>query len=346
MKLTTLSLKNFRNAESLKLEIDPQLTCLVGPNAQGKTNILEAVYFLLTGKGIKEDRQEELLKFGTQEADVEGILEDKDTEVLLRIHLAHNIRVEKVFMVNKLRKLRMGYLKESIPCVLFSPALISIIDGQPSEKRKFMDHLISSIDMEYKKRLTNYENALRKRNRIIEKTDNLDNLRRELIFWDDYLIQQADYIVNARKNIVERINTSPITELPFSLEYTQNVMSKETLEDYFMKQYYQKRTLVGPQRDEYKILYDKNGEIIDTHTYASRGEQRLALFWLILQQLSIYVSDLHKDPILLLDDIFSELDQANKHLITTHIDRFQTILTTTEEELIEKEHLKGRIINI
>ena len=179
MKLTTLSLKNFRNAESLKLEIDPQLTCLVGPNAQGKTNILEAVYFLLTGKGIKEDRQEELLKFGTQEADVEGILEDKDTEVLLRIHLAHNIRVEKVFMVNKLRKLRMGYLKESIPCVLFSPALISIIDGQPSEKRKFMDHLISSIDMEYKKRLTNYENALRKRNRTVSYT-HLDVYKRQL----------------------------------------------------------------------------------------------------------------------------------------------------------------------
>jgi DNA replication and repair protein RecF len=346
MKLTSISLKNFRNATSLNLELDPGITCLVGPNARGKTNILEAMYFLLTGKGIKEDRQEELISFGTKEADVEGVLEDKTSTLLLRIHLTHNTRVEKVFMVNKLRKQRLGYLKETIPCVLFSPALISVIDGQPSERRTFMDHIIATIDIEYKKRLTNYENALRKRNRIIEKTENLDNLRRELVFWDDYLIKEADYIVAARKKCVERINDNPVPELPFSITYLENTISHATLEENFMKQYYQKRTLVGPQRDEYRIMYDKGDASIDVHTYASRGEQRLALFWLILHQLNIYVADLQKDPILLLDDIFSELDQSNKHLITTHIKRFQTVLTTTEEELAEKEEIKGRIINI
>ncbi len=346
MKVTSISLKNFRNATALKLELDPGITCLVGPNARGKTNILEAIYFLMTGKGIKEDRQEELITFGASDADVEGILEDDSSEILLRIHLTKAHRVEKVFMVNKLKKQKFGYLKETIPCVLFSPALISIIDGQPSERRTFVDHIISTIDMEYKKRLSNYENALRKRNRIIEHTENLDNLRRELIFWDDYLIQQADYIVSARKKYIGKMNESDFPELPFSIEYTQNVMSHTTLEEYFMKQYYQKRTLVGPQRDEYRIMYHKGDEIIDVHTYASRGEQRLALFWLILNQLNLYVAHLQKDPLLLLDDIFSELDQANKHLITEHIKRFQTVLTTTEEELAQKENIKGRIINI
>ncbi|KXK12022.1 MAG: DNA replication and repair protein RecF [Microgenomates bacterium OLB23] len=346
MKLTTLRLKNFRNATHIKLDFDPAVTFLVGPNARGKTNILEAIYFLLTGKGIKEDRQEELLSFGTQEADVEGILEDDDMQLLLRIHLTLTTRVEKVFMVNKLRRQRLAYLKESVPCVLFSPALIAIIDGQPSERRTFIDHLISTVDMEYKKRLSNYENALRKRNRIIEKTENLDNLRRELLFWDDYLIQQAEYIVQKRTQVIERMNTHIIHELPFTISYKVNVISHATLEDNFMKQYYQKRTLVGPQRDEYRITYHKDNANIDVHTYASRGEQRLALFWLILQQLHIYVSDLHQDPILLLDDIFSELDQANKHLITTHINLYQTVLTTTEEELAKKENINGRIINI
>jgi len=346
MKLTSLSLRNFRNARLLKLEIDPKITCLVGENAQGKTNILEGIYFLLTGKGIKENRQEELLTFEEKDADVEGILENYESQVLLRIHLALSQRVEKVFMVNKLKKMKSGYLKESIPCVLFSPSLISIIDGQPSERRTFIDGMLSTIDMEYKKRLSNYENALRKRNKIIEKTENIESLRKELGFWDDYLIQQADYITAARDACVERINGQQISELSFRLTYTKKIISHETLEEYFMKQYYQKRTLVGPQRDEYRIMYNKDGDEIDVHTYASRGEQRLALFWLILQQLNIYVEDLQHDPILLLDDIFSELDQKNKHLITEHINRFQTILTTTEEDLFNKEHLNGRIINI
>lgn len=346
MRLTTLSLKNFRNASQLKLEIDPSITCLVGPNARGKTNILEAIYFLLTGKGIKEDKQEELISFGAHEADVEGVLENDESELLLRIHLSHTNRVEKVFMVNKLKRTRFMYLKEATPCILFSPALISIIDGQPSERRTFIDHMLSTIDIEYKKRLSNYDNALRKRNRIIEKTENIESLRRELVFWDDYLIQQAEYIVAARKKCIERINLHIIGELPFSIIYSQSVISHSTLEDYFMKQYYQKRTLVGPQRDEYRIMFHKGDIDIDVHTYASRGEQRLALFWLILQQLNMYENDLQKDPILLLDDIFSELDQSNKHLITTHINRFQTVLTTTEEDLAEKEQMKGRIINI
>lgn len=354
MKLTQVTLKDFRNISSLELKIDPALTCLVGPNARGKTNILEGIYFLLTGKGIKEEKQEELLQFGRDEAEVEGILkqnaEHNSLETLLRIHIARIAnRIEKVFMVNKLKKQRFGYLKETLPCVLFSPALIAIIDGQPAERRHFIDDVLSTVDLEYKKRLGNYDSALRKRNRVIEKTENLEKLRQELVFWNDYLIEQATYMVEKRKTFVERLDFHEIPELQFSLLYEPNIISEETLEASFMKQFYQKRTLVGPQRDEFRVLYHKSGkksDFIDVHRYCSRGEQRLALFWLVLQQLHIFISDLNKDPILLLDDIFSELDQTNKHLITTHIFHFQTILTTTEEELVKKEHLKGRIIKI
>ncbi len=348
MLVSSLTLHNYRSYSDKTYEFDPQLTLIQAPNAHGKTNLLEALYFASTGHGMYEDAKEELIRFG--EKDMYVILKcgDDGVEHVFKagIHTLETGAV-KHFMVDTNRKGMFSYTKDTPPMVVFSPSFMNIIEGSPSKRRVFVDTLLCRIDIEYKKRLRNYENALRKRNKIIEKERDEAKLREALHFWDTYLIEQADYICAKRLWLTQYMNKHPLADMnhDFELVYTPKVMNAQTLEESFEKQYYQRRTLVGPQRDEFRIKKIKAGTPVDVHTYASRGEQRLALLWLIIHQLNLYAEKLDRPPILLLDDILSELDDDNKTLIQGIVQKYQTIITSAEE--IPKEVMRpGRVIHL
>lgn len=357
MLAVSLKLHNYRSYTDESFEFDPRLTLIQAPNAHGKTNLLEALYFASTGRGIYEDAKEELIHFG--EKDMYVVLSCRDGENGTRDGDGANERVFKAgihtletgavkhFMVQTNRKGMYSYTRETPPVVLFSPSFMNIIEGSPSKRRVFVDVLLCRIDIEYKKRLRNYENAIRKRNKIIEKERDEGKLREALHFWDTYLIEQADYIVAKRSWLAEYMNSTPLEHMghTFTLKYIPRVMSGQTLEESFEKQYYQRRTLVGPQRDEFRIIKDKQGVDVDVHTYASRGEQRLALLWLIIHQLNLYASHLESPPILLLDDILSELDDDNKTLIQNIVGKYQTIVTSAEE-IPEEVMRPGKVIHL
>jgi DNA replication and repair protein RecF len=199
-----------------------------------------------------------------------------------------------------------------------------------------MDSVISSYDYTYKKRLRNYEHALRKRNKVLEKHRDPSSLSEELAFWDDYLIEQAQYISEQRSTYVDSLNAHPaIDTVSCHVVYEPNMFTRERLRETQEKERLIRKTLIGPQKDDFQIIMKKKEEEKDVHLYGSRSEQRLALFWLKLNEIRLLEEAIERKPVLLLDDVFSELDMQNKKRVMDLITQYQTILTTTERELLE-----------
>jgi len=336
MLLKQIYQNNFRNLERTSYDFSPFLTMIVGKNATGKTNLLEALYFVINGSGFRESKEEELIHLGETAASVESrfIL---DKEIFgYKINIFKKEKgVEKFFAVNKTKKNFHQYFKEQIKVILFSPQQIEIITGSPEERRSYLNKLISSYDLEYKKSLLNYENALKKRNKILEQFNNKEKLIEELEFWNGYLENQGKYLTEKRSRYINFLNRNQnLEEKEFEVEYIKNEMSKTRLDDFFEKERRWKKTLIGPQKDDFQI-YLKNKVSKNLHHYGSRSEQRLAVFWLKTNEIKYYEENFGKKPILLLDDIFSELDKQNKKLVLNLIKKYQIVITTTEVGLID-----------
>ncbi|OGK22036.1 hypothetical protein A3C23_03050 [Candidatus Roizmanbacteria bacterium RIFCSPHIGHO2_02_FULL_37_13b] len=343
MILKSIELTNFRNFDKARFNFNPFLTVIVGNNSVGKTNLIEAIHFLLYGSGFRESQRQELFLTNTTQLNVEGLFIQAEENNLFRIILeARNGVIYTSLAINKIKKRLFDYLSYCPIGVIFSPFLIYAIDGQPSDRRELIDKVLTKLDIEYKKHLTSYETALKKRNKLLEKEKNPDKLKDSLTFWDGYLIAEAKYIQEKRSEFVEFYNQHPkLDNKEFSLEYKPNLINHDTLKATFEKQLYIKKTLVGPQRDDFQIYIKKNELNINVHHFGSRSEQRLALFWFIINQIKLIEQTKNTKPILLLDDIFSELDLSNKALILKLITNYQTIVTTTEihlEEIIDFPH--------
>lgn len=338
MILKSISLYHFRNFDKTQFKINPNLTAIFGDNAKGKTNLLEAIYFILKGEGFRESKEEQLIKFIEKNSYVEAKLEEPKTKDVskLRIDLTiGDFGLSKTYFLEKTKKGRYSYLKNLTTVVLFSPEQIEIIDRTMSIRREYFDKFLSGIDSEYKKRLTNYSQALRKRNKILESGFNNQNIKQELDFWNKYLIEQGSHLVNKRSEYIKYLNSNRnIDSKEFFIEYKENKLSNDRFSEYLSKELLIKRTIIGPHRDDYHIfMIDKKKDKKNIHMYGSRSEQRLGLFWLKINELKYLEELFRKKPILLLDDIFSELDHNNQKLIFELIGDYQTVLTSTEKEL-------------
>ena len=340
MILKSISFYHFRNFDKKQFVINSRLTAIFGNNAQGKTNLLEGIYFILKGEGFREKKEEQLIKFIEKTGYVEAKLEDQKNKDIsnLRIDLTINdFGLNKTYFLEKTKKGRYSYLKNLTSVVLFSPEQIEIIDRTMSIRREYFDKFLSGIDPEYKKHLVNYSQALRKRNKILEFNANNTNVDQSLEFWNKYLIDQGAYLIEKRTEYIKYLNSNKnIDSKEFLIEYKESSLSLDRFEEYLPKELLIRKTLIGPHRDEYHIfLINKSTEKKDVHMYGSRSEQRLSLFWLKINELK-YLEDFFKNkPILLLDDIFSELDHNNQKLIFNLIGNYQTVITSTEKELVK-----------
>lgn len=347
MILKKLALRNFRSFEKNEFAFSPALTVVAGHNSRGKTNLLEAVFFVLNGHGFREEREEELIKFQANETSVVGEFERDGQKDVFEI----DIRVKdnftsKNFFVNKTSKGRSFYTKQLLKAVLFTPDQINIIKGPPSLRRDYFNKLISIMDLEYKKKLTNYEMALRRRNKVLEKHTSVPSLREELKFWDEYLETESVYITRKREKYLEYLNSNKkLDSKEFSIEYVKNEFSRKRLDEVFEKEMLVRRTMIGPQKDDFRISVSNGIINKDVHHYASRSEERLAVFWLKINEVKYYTTTGDK-PILLLDDIFSELDHDNKQIVLQLVAEYQTVATTTEEDLMKEGKMEKRIIGL
>jgi len=344
MILKRIQLHNFRNITSRVFDISPRLTIILGENAKGKTNILESIHCIINGVGFRESKEEELLLMDSSETQLDGLFEkDKDINHF-RIFLKKELTglITKHYFVQKARKGHALYTSEQTKCVLFAPEQIDIITGSPDIRRDYFNKLISTFDIVYKKHLINYEQALRKRNKLLEHSQSATNLKEELSFWDTYLEKEAQYISQKRKIYTQFLNShSQMDEREFSIEYISNEFTQERLAEKKELELRIRRTLIGPQKDDWIIyLKNKNTAQKNIQKYGSRSEQRLGIFWLKMNEIHFMEEEIHIHPILLLDDVFSEFDHENKERIIRLIDTYQTVMTTTEGELV-KEIIKN-----
>lgn len=331
MFLSNIILINFRNFKKKEFHLTNLLTLIFGKNSSGKTNFLEAVNFLLTGDGFRNFKDDELINFGDSFLIIEGLLTNEKNKYHLKVIVKKNANlIEKTFFVNNIKKTKSQYLKDSLPVVLFSPEQLEIITGSPKKRRQYIDSILVKTDQNYRIKLNNYHQALKKRNKLLEYQKDINKLKEELNFWNNYLIENGQYLINKREKYIKYLNENKLSNINFKIQYLPNNINLNIFEENFFNELKAKKTLYGPQKDDFLIyLNDK-----DTNLYGSRSEERLTLFWLKLNELNYYENIFKKKPILLLDDIFSELDNFNKSLIFSLLKNYQTVATYTNKEIL------------
>jgi len=331
-----LFLQDFRNFNRRFLEFSPSATVIVGTNASGKTNILEAVNLLATGKSFKARVEEEMINYKKDLARVQGILND---ETILEIMLTRGMMklgsidkrvARKIILVNKVGK-RLTDFVGRLKTVIFKPSDLDIITASPSHRRGFMDSVLSISNYEYRRCLLAYEKGLRRRNRLLLAIRDKGLSRSNLYFWDKLIIKNGNYISKSRNELVDFFNTfEGIKGHNFKIFYKKSAISEERLLQYKDQELAAGTTLVGPHRDD--ILFKFKD--VDLSKYGSRGEQRMGILWLKMAEMAYIEKNTKEKPTLLLDDIFSELDHKHRTLISGLIKNQQTIITTADEHYV------------
>ena len=343
--IKSIILENFRNFKKGKFSFSPETTVIIGPNASGKTNILEAIFLLATGKSFKAKVEEEMIEYSSELARVKGdYLEVILTRGFIDIGKSVPERVaRKKLIVNGLPK-RLIDFAGNLKVVLFGPWDLDLVTQSPSLRRRFLDTVLSQSDREYRRASLSYEKGLRQRNRLLLRIREEGIPRGNLTFWDQLLIKNGDYISSARQNFIDFANSHySLPTLPagihYSLDYDKSAISETRLEQYREEEVAAATTLVGPHRDDmiFKIL-ENRGEPRKSRSldrFGSRGGQRMGVLWLKLAELAFIEAQAGEKPTLLLDDILSELDHEHRKVVLSVVGKQQTIITTADEHFIE-----------
>lgn len=340
MQLVSLTLSGFRSFSVKKsFSFSPTHTIIVGRNSIGKTNLLEALYFVNRGKGFREKHVSELITQTKEGAKVEGVLRGKTHTDTVMVQLKRTgDQAEKHFLVNNLAKPFKEYQGRTKPVVLFQPADLDMVTGPPDGRRQVIDTVIQSADYEYVRAKNNYERGLYKRNKMLQNarfpldSDTTSILR----FWDDFLIKHATYITRARRQFVEFLNEHPyLGERQFRVAYGDNIFSHERVLETAAEEQRIRRTVVGPQLDDYKLFaVHKKEDEQDLALFGSRSEQRLVVLWLKMNELIFFDQTFSEKPLFLVDDIFSELDKENSRRVLAISQKYQTCMTTANDEIL------------
>lgn len=341
MYIETVKLENFRNYETCEVKLKPHLNIFKGSNAQGKTNFLESIYLSSIGKSPKTTKEKDLILWGKDRAKINICVKKQYHRQTIETIL--NTNINKSIKINGINIRKIGDLIGEMPVVYFSPEEIGLVKDGPADRRRFMDIDISQINKNYFYLLCRYENVLKERNKLLKETKNFENLKETIDLWDTQLADIASKIIARRLDFIEKIK-NPAREVHANI--TSN---KEVLEVAYqgirlknVKEIYEKLlagyksslrkdfdfgyTTLGPHRDDIEITL--NG--IDVRNFGSQGQQRLATLSLKIAELVLFENILGEKPILLLDDVLSELDAKRCKNLLNEIKNYQTILTTTK----------------
>jgi len=342
MRLTKLALQNFRSYTDSTFSFSPQTTVIIGPNTAGKSNLLEAIYLLSTGKSFKAEKDTQMIQFGHSLGRVKGQLEEEGEKDTLEVTISEKTNeltqrsYSKRFLRNGVPKRRVDFAG-ILPSLLFVPSDLEIIVSSPSQRREFLDTVLEMTDRQYRLSLIAYEKGLRQRNALLDvvKETGMRN-EEQFAYWDHLLIEQGSYITQKRAEVIEYMNRQDKSLVAFRVTYDKSVISKERLEQYRGPEIGSGVTLVGPHRDDFAVtIEDKTGEWKNVKHFGSRGQQRLVVLQLKLLQLTYIERELGRRPLLLLDDIFSELDEAHIQDVLAIVSLQQTIVTTTHKEFLQ-----------
>lgn len=347
MILTNLQLKNFRNYDNLDLTFNKKINIFIGNNAQGKTNILESIYVLSLTKSHRTNKDLYLIKKDSLFTKIIGTIKEDDKNTKYEVLI--NANGKRVSINDKPLKKVSEYLSK-INAIMFCPDDLEIIKGSPQERRSFFNISISGFNNDYVRYLNEYNKILRTRNEYLKNYEIINKDYLDVL--TNKLIDLNIYIYNERKKYVETINKylsniyNDITsKTNIVLKYDSFIDDEDNLrnqlEDKFNMVYnnelFQKVTLLGIHKDDFSIFIDD----VKINNYGSQGQHRIAILCLKLSEIKIYEEEYNKKPILLLDDIFSELDTNKKSNIIKFIKNdLQVFITSTDLNNIDKKILK------
>ena len=352
MIVKSLELKDYRNYSNLSMQFHNGTNILYGENAQGKTNILEAIYLCGTTKSHRGSKDKEIVMFQEEEAHVRIILEKNQIPHRIDLHLKKN--KAKGVAIDGIPIKKQGELFGMLNLVFFSPEDLYIIKNGPSERRRFLDLELCQLDKIYLSFLTSYNKTLIQRNNLLKQISSNRNLLDTLYIWDSKLVEYGRKIIETRDDFVVRLNalvgeihkklTGGKEEL--ILQYEPNVRAvdfEDKLKKSLDKDLYLKMTHVGPHRDDLCFLLGK----IDIRKYGSQGQQRTAALSCKLAEIDLVKSVIKENPILLLDDVLSELDRSRQTHLLNSIGDIQTMITCTGlEEFINLRFEYNKIFHV
>jgi DNA replication and repair protein RecF len=348
MNIEKVQVANFRNHAGSTLELSPGINVLVGRNAQGKTNLLEAVFLTCVGRGWRTNKDKEMINFASDAARVRTVVKRKFGNVEVEINLSRNAK--KTIKINGIPVQRMGELMGQVNCVFFSPDELRLVKDAPADRRRFLDIDISQIDKAYFYGLLKYNKILLQRNALLK--SRTEDIESGLDIWDGQLAKAGAFVIARRIDFVARLRqgvtkvhgflTNEKEEICVGYERITEGAGDDggleilmpQLEQQFLAQLQASRekdvrlrtTSVGPHRDDLRITIDGK----DVRHFASQGQQRTVALSLKLAELEIFREATGEMPVLLLDDVFSELDAERQARLVRALAKCQSIVTAVQ----------------
>lgn len=334
MFIKSLELKDYRNYDEVSISFDKGTNVLYGNNAQGKTNILESIYLCATTKSHKGSKDTEIINFSKEEAHIKAIVEKEGIDTKIDMHLRPS--KSKIIAIDGTKIKKASELLGLVNVVFFSPEDLSIIKEGPGERRRFVDMELSQLDNFYLYNLTNYNKIINQRNKLLKDMYFNPNLKDTLCIWDSQLISFGSKIIERRQafsNQISEILKKYHEKLSGGEENIEIVYEPNvSIEDYSSrmessrdKDISAKMTTVGPHRDDFAFYIDG----VDVRKYGSQGQQRTVALALKLSEIELVKKIAKENPILLLDDVLSELDSNRQNYLLDCIGDIQTIITCT-----------------
>jgi len=348
--ISKILFNNFRNFDEKIFEFSNQVTAILGQNGAGKTNILEGVNMLSTGKSFKAKVESEMINYDSEIARIKGKIENGENQILEIVLTNGETKIngklpKKRLLVNNTPK-RLIDFSAKFTTTLFLPRDLDLVSGSPSLRRDFLDKVLSQTDFEYKRSLGSYEKGLRRRNKVLLSIREDGKSKHELYFWDNLLIKNGDYILKKREELIEFVNNEPeITKNKIEIKYDKSVISKERLKHYENAEIASATTLVGPHRDDFIFDMEIKNKMRDLSRFGSRGEQRMAVLALKIAETKYVKFVKNESSVLLLDDILSELDEVHREIVFDISRNQQTIITTADLHYLNSLK-KVEIINL
>lgn len=358
MKILSVTVKNFRNLVEQSITLSDQVNIIVGDNAQGKTNLLESVYLCCLGKSARTDHDKDMINWNESEAKVELSYLGKAGERTLSVTINKD---KKTAFVNGVALQKIGELLGYLNCIYFSPEEIKVIKESPSERRRFLDVDLCQLDPNYFRSLVRFNRILMQRNNLLKNSTTLSNLTETLDSWDVQLAKEGARIIYKRRTFCDQLTPlAKQTHLDLTktenlnLQYVTQVNGKDIdelavnyqckLHENIERDFGQRFTSFGCQRDDIKFEIDG----VDIRTFGSQGQQRTTALSLKLAELELFNLVTGEYPILLLDDVMSELDRNRQKALLNLNPNIQVILTTTRVEpslLKNVNYKKYKIVN-
>lgn len=352
MIVKSLALMNFRNYERLSIDFDPTTNIIYGDNAQGKTNILEAVCLCGTSRSHRGSRDRDMIRFGEEEAHLRTLVSKSSGDYQIDIHLKKNH--SKGIAINRVPIHKASELFGILNIIFFSPEDLSIIKNGPDKRRRFIDVELCQVDRIYLFNLAEYNKALNQRNRLIKDIRYNNSLSEVLSVWDDKLAEYGSKIIQRREKfigeiapVVKRIHKSISGEKEeIELSYEKNVSAadfRKALKASFDNDLRLGTTTKGPHRDDLAFTLRS----VDLRKFGSQGQQRTAALSLKLSEVEMMEKETGEKPVLLLDDVLSELDSNRQKDLLKSLSDTQTIITCTGlDDFIKSRYQVNRVFRV